>query len=66
MRFGAAAGRDGEELHVEVLGADRLRRDGGGVHETLLALVGLGGLDELAGDFGGGHGASFTTEHGKS
>jgi hypothetical protein len=52
--FGAAAGRDGEQLHVEGLGTDALRGDGRGVHEALFALEGLAGVDEVAGGVGGG------------
>ena len=46
--FGASTRRDGEELHVDGLGAYGFGGDGWGVHETLLALIGFSGTDEPA------------------
>ena len=52
--LGAAAGRDGEQLHVDGLGTHRFRGDGGGIHEALFALEGFARADEPAGGVGGG------------
>ncbi len=43
--FGTATRRDGEELHVDGLSTYGLGGDGGGIHETLLTLVGFSGAD---------------------
>jgi hypothetical protein len=47
--FGSAAGRDGKQLHVDGLGANRFRGDGRGIHEALFALEGFARADHPAG-----------------
>src|ERR1700733_5877998 len=55
MGLGATSGRNGEQLHVDGLGAHRFRGDGRGIHETLFALEGFARADKPAGgvDCGG-------------
>jgi hypothetical protein len=52
VSLGAAARRDGEQLHVDALRTDGFCRDGRGIHEALFALKGFARLNYPAGGDG--------------
>ncbi|MNL71745.1 hypothetical protein D3C87_1969500 [compost metagenome] len=51
MRLGAHAGRHGEQMHADALGADRFGGNAGEIAQALLAVIGGAGLDDPAGGF---------------